>query len=325
MNNKGITIIALIVTIVLMLILASVVVNVAIDDALFSSAGKVNLETEIVDLQKQLMKKQFLNENVILEGNINDVLNIDSHYNDKLVIENGELAYYKDKWSDSQIEILEELGVYISYIDEQNIICAQNPTTYYIVDEPNVEKYGGTENIGSMWDFAEMKLANDFENSSGNAYTTTIVLEDVNLNCDEENQWTPVTPGNVFDGGNHTIKGLYINSESNGAALFSQGDNTTIKNLILDDSYIYSSDTNVAGIIARVSGGNITIQNCVNKAEVYGASNTGGIVGYVMRPTSATIEGCANYGEISGASYCGGIAGRIVNDNGRNCNHKKFL
>lgn len=111
MKNKGITIIALVITIVLMLILASVAVNVSINGGLFEYSRKAKLETEITELQKMLMKKQMINEGKISNGTINEILGIESDYNDKVGIEDGELVYFADKWTEKDIEILKEIGI----------------------------------------------------------------------------------------------------------------------------------------------------------------------------------------------------------------------
>ena len=221
---------------------------------------------------------------------------------------------------------LEELGINKSAIDQQNIICQENPTTFYIVDDTNKLKYSA-ENIGSMWDWATKKASNTFKNSNGDAYKTTIIIENIDLNCSEEKQWVPYSlDSETFDGQNHTISGIYINNDSDTGGLFKDATNATIKNIIIENGYIYTTNANGAGLVGRCSGiGNVSIINCVNKAEVYGSTNTGGIVGYIMRPKgNCIIEGCANFGKISSASYCGGIVGRILNET-RYSKYKKLL
>ena len=111
MKNKGITMIALVITIVIMLILATVAVNVSINGGLFDYSRKAKLKTEITELQERLMKKQIINEGQTLNGTINEILEIKSDYNDKLGIEDGELVYVAEKWDEKDIEFLEEIGI----------------------------------------------------------------------------------------------------------------------------------------------------------------------------------------------------------------------
>lgn len=110
-NKKGITIVALIITVILMLILASVSVTVSINGGLFENTKNAKLRTEITEIQERLMKKIMINEGQVLNGTINEVLGIDSQYNDKLRIENSKIVYLKDKWSEKQISELQEMGI----------------------------------------------------------------------------------------------------------------------------------------------------------------------------------------------------------------------
>ena len=110
-NKKGITIVALIITVILMLILASVSVTVSINSGLFENTKNAKLRTEITEIQERLMKKIMINEGQVLNGTINEVLGIDSQYNDKLKIENSKIVYLKDKWSEKQISELQEMGI----------------------------------------------------------------------------------------------------------------------------------------------------------------------------------------------------------------------
>lgn len=116
-KQKGITLIVLVITIVLMLILASVTINVSINSGLFDNAKDAKLKTEITELQSRLMKKQMINEGKSLNGTINEMLGMESEYNDKLMIEDSELVYIEDKWNEKNIEILEELKIYKSKYD----------------------------------------------------------------------------------------------------------------------------------------------------------------------------------------------------------------
>ena len=58
-----------------------------------------------------IMKKQIINDGQILNGTINEILGIESDYNDKLEIEDGELVYFTEKWTKKDIEILKEIGI----------------------------------------------------------------------------------------------------------------------------------------------------------------------------------------------------------------------
>ena len=57
-NNKGITLIALIITIIVMLILVAVTINIAVNGGLFGKAKAATIQTEIAQIQEQLVLKK---------------------------------------------------------------------------------------------------------------------------------------------------------------------------------------------------------------------------------------------------------------------------
>ena len=71
-ENNGITLIALIITIILMLILASVTINVIIDDGLFNYAGNAKNETEIASEKETVQKSSILAESTSKTGRITE-------------------------------------------------------------------------------------------------------------------------------------------------------------------------------------------------------------------------------------------------------------
>ncbi|MDP4133464.1 MAG: hypothetical protein Q8882_05585 [Bacillota bacterium] len=132
-----------------------------------------------------------------------------------------------------------------------------------------------------------------------------------------------------FDGGGHTISGIYINSYSSCQGLFGCIDGGTVKNVNVAESYISGNDNvgSVVGLnsgrvencssnavinggskIGGVAGYNYSghITNCLFEGEVYAESSAGGITGYSY---NSSILGCANKGCVYAESYLGGIAG----------------
>ena len=85
-NNKGITLIALVITIIVMLILVSVTINMAVNGGLFEYAGRAAAETEaakeqekaILDVESNLTPEQLMFKyetfglSVTLYGDAND-------------------------------------------------------------------------------------------------------------------------------------------------------------------------------------------------------------------------------------------------------------
>ena len=314
-NNKGITIVALITTIILLLILASITYK-AVDGDLLGNAKDTKMGTEIVDLQGQLLKKQKMGEISSNDGKINDILGIESQYNDKLEIENGELVYLANQCSQEEIEMLENLGIKQNAIEKTQNMCAENSRTFYIVDEENADKYT-LENIGTMWDFAEKKAAGTFKNSNNQAYNKMVLLEDIDLKCSEEKNWTPNGFVGEFDGQYHTINGMYIDSAGGNKGLFSNFSGT-LKNVTLGVGYIRGGD-NVGGFIGNTDvSAKLNVTNCINRATIAGDGNVGGCIGYMKYVTQdQTISGCSNYGSVTANGYCGGILGRGTANGGK--------
>ncbi len=134
-NDKGITLIALIITIIVMLILVAVTVNIAMNGGIFENARKAAFQTDVAKYKEEL--QAFLVENYdngleykygnetstvgqkIKEGkyckddNLKDCIkSFDNKYEGKFEIVNNELVFiYKDKKDKKQMEWAKELGI----------------------------------------------------------------------------------------------------------------------------------------------------------------------------------------------------------------------
>jgi hypothetical protein len=155
----------------------------------------------------------------------------------------------------------------------------------------------------------------------------------------------------TFDGQGHTISGVYVKEEVGYLGLFAEVYKTgTVKNLKLNNSYIecgaasnteaptgsiagrnlgvidtvYSdaivvnSSKYTGGITGMITGQGVNkITNCWFAGKIFGATNTGGILGGVHgggAGIEATIEHCLNTGAITisdGMSQVGGLCGVV--------------
>ena len=151
---------------------------------------------------------------------------------------------------------------------------------------------------------------------------TGVLDNEGNLNSGTFETWTPI--GNwgdgsgykgfagEFNGGGHTISGLYFNDETRQAAgLFGMADNNGyIHDVGVKDSY-FRGNSHVAGICGDLAKGKI--ENCWNAATVIGTSGcAGGITGSCWY--SSSVSGCHNIGNVSSADtdVCGGICGSVT-------------
>lgn len=145
---------------------------------------------------------------------------------------------------------------------------------YMIISSEN-EYYINTAQ--DLWDFAE-------EVNNGNTFegVTVSLTNDIDLGCDEENQWIPIgvltSFEGVFDGKNYKISGLYIGDligkQYYNIGLFGKNMGT-IKNLKIVDSLIELNNigelantlnTTRLGGIAAINNGNLI--NCYNSTNI---------------------------------------------------------
>ena len=152
---------------------------------------------------------------------------------------------------------------------------------------------------------------------------SNVLNSDDSLNSGTFETWTPIgswgSESNTykgfageFNGGGHTISGLYFNDENRSAVgLFGMADNNGyIHDVGIKDSY-FCAKSHVAGICGDLAYGRI--ENCWNAATVIGTMDcAGGIAGSCW--TRSSMSGCYNIGKVSSANsdVCGGICGSVA-------------
>ena len=121
----------------------------------------------------------------------------------------------------------------------------------------------------------------------------------------------------TFDGQGHTIKGLkYDVSDKGEVGLFSQTDNATIKNLIIEGAY-FKGNANVGGIVGQMY--RTTITDCaVLDSYIEGRDHVGAIAGEIAQTKvgdsyeGGTIINCFSDARIKTREYqAGGMLGTI--------------
>lgn len=127
-----------------------------------------------------------------------------------------------------------------------------------------------------------------------------------------KNAWVSTKDCGYFDGDNHTIYGLYCNSEN--ATLFYKC--STVSNLSLKESYIQGTST-ASGIVYIAN----KVINCHNYSTIKSEKYSYGIACSID-----TIENCHNFGDITAETSASGIcAGAYDNDVVKKCsNHGKI-
>ena len=171
MKEKGITLIALIVTIIVLIILAGISISsLTGEDGTVLNASKAKLKTEVKDIEEQIELKE-INENDGEDfqfGTLKELIGREDEYNEILYMEDGELVYIKENVSERQAEWLEEMGIK----EKQNIIPIYTEKQFRKIgtgEEIEIEEVGGEKfkfNIDSHY----------------------ILQNDIDLKCSKENQ-----------------------------------------------------------------------------------------------------------------------------------------
>ena len=134
---------------------------------------------------------------------------------------------------------------------------------------------------------------------------TLFLTKDIDLSG-KDFDTVPVFSG-VFEGNNHTIKGINVTSATSPTGLFAILEKDgVIRNLNVVGVVTPDGDANTVGGVVGENYG--TIEKVSFIGSVIGATNVGGIAG--VNRLSGSIIGCLAGGEIIGESAVGGIAGR---------------
>ena len=190
---------------------------------------------------------------------------------------------------------------------------------YLISNGAQLAKLAQDVNGGNNYSGKYFKLTNDIwlNNTDG--------WRNWGANPSGLNKWTAIgyidnnriAFAGTFDGDGHTVRGLYINNntEDKSQGLFGYIDyQATIKNLKIAESLVYSKYEYVGAIVGYAYDS--TISNCQNSGKVACTDRfVGGIVGYIS--IGSTITYCQNSGVVTCTGNCvGGIVGNCFGSNG---------
>lgn len=325
-NEKGITLVVLVVTIIVLLILAAVSINMVLgENGIIINAIKaknnteIGAETESIKLAMIYSKNKDDNidiENIKQYFEKNNNITIDSD-DDNIVVEfdDSKRIYCIDKNGD--IESIEDTkDLYPGNItlnkDGMNLEGDLNsPYEIWCIEDlvewtMNYDKYKNSNiilcrnlNFKSKYSYINSKRT-DFGDING-------IEDDGNELITELSTGTGFKPiytfKGIFDGKNHKISNIYISYGTGYAnvAMIATGnqDSTIIKNLEISGEI--SGERCTAGIIASKA---LKVENCINNAKI--KSNgwySAGIAGETVRE----IDNCINNGEINGFYMVGGI------------------
>lgn len=310
-NKKGITLISLVVTIIILIILAAISINLILgDNGLITKAKRTQGTTEQENAKEKLeleLGKLLIEKETGIAYNdeiLNNYLTEKGFFiKDDIVILNG----WKFRIDKSVPEIIENLGKNEEDEEIQNIIT--------ISTKESLETFRDQVNKGISYEGKIIKLMNDINLNEGKY----VKNEDGSISFDSDaEQWTPIgTIENpfkgTFDGQGYTIKGIYINDETkNTQGFIGQNTGGIVKNLTLDEGTIIAG-YRIGGATGRTNDG--TIENVINKMNISSKvvnDKNESIVGGISGSAIGNLKNCINYGNIDGVGVeVGGICGYI--------------
>ena len=294
-ENNGITLIALVVTIVVLLILAAVSISTLTgDNGIITRADDAKASTE------KAQEKEGLEIAVL---SISDTLEIKK--------EDLEKGIKKQFGSSKDFTVTDN--------QDGSFLVNMNDTKrlYYIDDTEEVITEDNILKIGTEEELRE--FSDDVNN--GNTYKGWYVYLENDIALDISEEWTPIGTyinsntvvsdetnkpfKGIFDGRGHIIDGLKITSKEKGKGLFGIVNNGKIKNIEIGENCDINAGLSYGSITGYAYNGTI-IQNCNNKANIKADSNNiGGIVG--VSSENCIVKNCYNTANIT---TTGGDVGR---------------
>lgn len=291
--KRGISLITLVITIVVIIILAASVIltlgsNNPIEKAKEARrlSDKAQMEEKMNILKAQLILKngleggKTLGEMLVEDGTISQ----DELENGGLINEDEDIIFISDasglrKLSENVNNGIDYSKKSIYLINNIDLGCTFDETTGELLSGEEFVPIGGRD-VTASTEFSQESYKKAFNGE--------------------------------FDGNSYKITNLYINRNQDGklcSGLFGYVyKDGVVSNVTIEDSYI--SGFYDTGSIVGINVGKI--KNCINKATVNANKLTGGIAGR----STGTIEDCINYGNINTTSgQTGGIVGNIGNVN----------
>lgn len=320
--DVGITLIALVITIIVLLILAGVTIaTLTGDNGLLSKTINAESETKISEEKEQITLASLALTN---EPSITEEM-WEKEIDKTKVVKIGEKTF-AIKFEESKRVYWVEVGkeIILSEIDEekntdQSDEIKQDGTETYPYRINTIEdlvEFSNSVTSGTNYTGKYILLERELDFKSFNSYKNYATTEfgDINRNGKEEALITELTTesgfkpiggsfNGIFDGNSHKIKNIYENRIGN-AGLFSSINGATIKNIIIEGE-ITSIDSYAGGLVADQTNSS-KIENCCNKAKIKG-NIAGGLIG--RSTNSVTIQNSSNLSDVTGQEQTGGIIG----------------
>ena len=308
-SRAGITLIALVITIIVLLILAGVSIAMLTgENGILTQAqnarDKTNKATEEEKIQMAVLGSS------LTDNGYSDILDETSF--------KQELA---NQFGNQSLDVVANGdGSFIITIEDTQ-------RKYYVNDDKTVINSDNIIEIGTAGELEE--LSTNVKN--GNTYEGKAILLTDNIDLNGEN-WTPIgyypTTNSmpdaetnkpfkgIFDGCGYEIDNFSINTTDKGQGLFGLVDDGKVSNITVGENTNVNGGRATAGIVGYAYNDTL-VYNCSNKANVTSNSGmVGGIVGITYE--NCIVKRCHNTGSISGENKSdndgtGGLIGNLYN------------
>ena len=340
-RNKGITLISLVVTIIILIILAGITINIILGkNGIIDKTQEAKIGTEI-GREKEILQLAIgdiaagnegkLNFNKeILEKALKDNSGMDGITADKSserlyivtfpdskrqyeVYADGTIADAAPKTEDNTPDSIEQKdeNTYLIQSIEDLVILSNT------VNAGTDSYEGKTFEIQCDLNFASVNSyinpeENDFGDANGDGTEETTLIKEMTSGTGfmSIGRGGKEFKGNI-EGNGHTISNLYINRNSMDQGFIGRcdGTSTSIQNLNLTNVNINTSGYSGA-IIGEYYGTKLVAKNCKISGNINCSSAIGAVVGYIYN-AEAEILNCINEATINGDNYAGGLIGYI--------------
>lgn len=342
-SQKGITLIALVITIIILIILAGITINLVLgENGIIERTQKGKIQTEMSKekeiLQMSLSGIQVKNEGSLIFDENTLLKEIKSYTSDVEVTKSGNKMYLV-KYTDSNREYEVYSNGKIDVATEK--VIDDNPgeflgegteeKPYLIQSIEDLVALSNKVNAGESYEGKYFNIENNLNFNSRNSYvnpdrtdygdvngdkSTSILIEELST----AKGFIPIgTQGHDFkgnlDGKGNVISNLYINrNESNIGFLGYISGNNTLQNINLRNIEIINANDDIGGLIGGSASTTLNIKNCTTSGKIESKGYAGGLVGHINRDnTSLEIEDCTNNANVTGKN-ASGIVAYLYND-----------
>ena len=294
---KGITLIALVITIIVLLILAGVSIAMLTgDNGILSQTENAKNETadgENIEKIRLAVSEAQIGENgyqKLSKDNLQEAIDNQFKETNLEVTQNADGTYIVNL----------DNGLYEIKDNEVNKIQVD----LYIDDEEDLKKFRDEVNKGNTYEGKYVVLTSNITLDINEEWKPIGIYLNSNTSINDE---TNIPFEGTFNGMGYIIDGIKITSKEKGKGLFGLIKNATIKNLTIGENCNINVGVSY-GSITGYANTSSTIEGCFNKTNVISNStNIGGIVGTAV--DNCMIKNSGNLGNIQANSTVVGIVG----------------